>query len=45
MSGLPLPGINGKIDLNYSADPLTAISDLRLLPYPQAILKFRPPVA
>ncbi len=28
--------------LRYSADPLKAVSNLRLVPYPQAILKIRP---
>ena len=29
--------------LRYSADPLKAVSNLRLVPYPRAILKIRPP--
>ena len=29
--------------LRYSADPLKAVSGLRLVPYPRAILKIRPP--
>ena len=31
------------IVLRYSADPLKAVSGLRLVPYPRAILKIRPP--
>ena len=31
------------IVLRYSADPLKAVSNLRLVPYPRAILKIRPP--
>ena len=39
----PAPGNNGSIDLRYSADPLKAVSSLRLVPYPRAILKIRQP--
>ena len=31
------------IVLKYSADPLKAVSGLRLVPYPRAVLKIRPP--
>ena len=37
----PATGNNGRIDLRYIADPLKAISSLRLVPYPWGILKIR----
>ena len=36
----PAPGTNSNIDLRYSVDPLSTVVNLRLVPYPQAILKF-----
>ena len=41
--GPPRPsGTMVGIDLRYSADPLKAVSSLRLVPYPRTILKFCP---
>ena len=37
--GFPIHGINGKFVLRYSAYPLKAVSNLRLIPYLLAILK------
>jgi len=39
----PAPENNNALVLRYSADPLKAVSGLRLVPYPRAILKIRPP--
>ena len=39
----PAPENNNALVLRYSADPLKAVSGLRLVPYPRAILKIRQP--
>ena len=39
----PTPENNNALVLRYSADPLKAVSGLRLIPNPRAILKIRPP--
>ena len=38
----PFPQYNYNIDLRYVLEPLMAVSNLKLVPYPPAILKFYP---
>ena len=41
--GHPALENNNALVLRYGADPLKAVSSLRLVPYPRAILKIHPP--